>query len=714
MLLLKKSRDILLLSLIFLFGISGLAMAQVSAFTSLFADNIRFDSAAQRLIASGNVIVIFNDARLEADKIIYDAGLGRVFAEGGIRISGNGGDVFIADIAELSTNLQEGLIRGAKLLMANQFQISAAEIRRTEGRFNTLYRAVGSSCQVCFDRPVPMWQIRAARIIQDTERLRFYFEDARFDVFGVPVLYLPRLSMVAPSVTRATGLLAPLFVSSDVYGYAAKLPYFITFGDHADATIIPFGTSTGAFLLEAYYRQRYANGSVDIAGAFALTDNNGSAGHGFLSVDAIFDIGAGRQLYSDVKLTNNDGFLRRFGFDNSDRLVSSVGIRRYHETGFFEAGAVFFQSLRDDEVDAEVPFALPEINYRKTWDDNLMGGRIGVDVSSVGLFRRTGRDVFRLSGSADWSRDWTAAFGIRASAFAALHADAYRVWNDVGFDDRILFRITPLIGAEMRLPLVKNGKNNVLHVVEPVMQIVFAPDLAFNDSVPNEDSLQVEFDETNLFAINRFPGSDEFETGLRANIGVSYHRYDPSGWTLGVDVGQIFRFDDSGQFSSGSGLNGESSDILAAVSFELPSKVRVVTRLLMGGGFEVRRAESEVLLNFDRFSIDASYVYLAPDVTAGSLVERSEANIGATYQFQPNWLLKLDWRHDLIENQDIFAALGLTYGNECLEIDLSLSRRFTISNSVPAETSFDVSVRLAGFGGGLQNEWPAQRCLQVQ
>ncbi len=691
-----------------------MARAQANAFTSLIADNISYDSATQRLTASGNVVVVFEETRLEADTLTYDAGLERVFAEGNIRITDGNGDVFIADIAELSTDLREGLITGAKLLLSSQFQISAAEIRRTEGRFNTLYRSVGSSCQVCFGRPVPLWQIRASRIIHDTEAERFYFENARFDVLGFPVMYLPRLTMVDPSVKRATGLLAPAFISSDLYGFAVKQPYFITLGDHADATLTPFVTSSGAFLLEGEYRQVYANGHININAAFAFDNGEGGWGDGYMAVDTQFALSRDRELYADIKLANNDGFLRRFGFDQADRLVNTAGIRRYRDSGFFEIGAVFFQSLRDDEVDAEVPFALPEVSFRKTWEDPLLGGRIGVNFSSVGLFREIGRDVFRISGSADWRRDWNAPLGIRASTFAQIHANAYKVWDDITFGNDILLRITPVIGAEMRLPLVRYGDNNVLHVIEPVVQIVYAPELGFNDDVPNEDSLQVEFDETNLFSINRFPGYDQFETGFRANFGASYRRYDPSGWTLGLDIGQVFRLEANTQFSNGSGLAGLNSDTLAAVSFELPGKVRVINRLLIGQQFEVRRAESEILLNLDRVALDASFVFLAPDVTAGSLVARSEASFAASYRFRSNWEARVDWRRDLVESEDISAGLGLTYGNECVEIDLYLSRRFTNSISVPAETSLDVSVRLAGFGGGLQNEWPAQQCLQLQ
>ena len=44
------------------------------------------------------------------------------------------------------------------------------------------------------------------------------------------------------------------------------------------------------------------------------------------------------------------------------------------------------------------------------------------------------------------------------------------------------------------------------------------------------------------------------------------------------------------------------------------------------------------------------------------------------------------------------AGLGLEYANECMTVDLSLSRRYTSSTNVAPETSFGFAVQLAGFG----------------
>ena len=49
-------------------------------------------------------------------------------------------------------------------------------------------------------------------------------------------------------------------------------------------------------------------------------------------------------------------------------------------------------------------------------------------------------------------------------------------------------------------------------------------------------------------------------------------------------------------------------------------------------------------------------------------------------------------------DSNLRAGAGITYGNECAEFDLSVSRRYTSSDNVPPSTSIGFSLRLAGIG----------------
>ena len=104
----------------------------------------------------------------------------------------------------------------------------------------------------------------------------------------------------------------------------------------------------------------------------------------------------------------------------------------------------------------------------------------------------------------------------------------------------------------------------------------------------------VEFDEGNLFALDRFPGSDAVERGPRANVGISWTRFDPQGWSMGVTVGRVFREANLGQFGPGSGLAGAQSDWLAAANFTLADGLALTARLVMDDDFSLTKGEARV------------------------------------------------------------------------------------------------------------------------
>ncbi len=683
--------------------------AQSDAPISLLADAINLDQTTGLLSASGDVQVFFGEAVLNANSIVYDSRTALITAQGPITITGASGTVILADFAELSSDLQRGLIQGAKLLLADQMQLAATEFERTDGRFDTLTNVVTSTCQVCAARPVPVWQIRARQVIRDDEQKQIHFRSATFEVLGLPVFYLPYMRIPDPSVRRASGFLSPVILSSDYFGDGIKLPYYLVLGDHADATITPTLSFSGASIIDAEYRQRFANGGFDTFGAIAISDEFGEFGRGFLTVNGSFDIIDDVTLSFNATAISDNGFMRQYNYDDTDRIVSELKFSRYRNRSYFSLAAVIMNSLRDDENNDTIPLVFPEFSYRGYRTDQLLGGKLGYEFNTVGLSRVVGEDYLRIGAGVDYGVPIDLPLGLRASGFVNLDADIYRVWNSVDFPETPLISLHPSVGADIRWPLSKVTQN-ARHIFEPVIQLLYTADPAFNDLVPNEDSQQAEFDETNLFDLNRFPGRDVAETGFRANIGATYTIYDNDGWSLGLAGGLVVRSEPSDLFDEDTLLGGSRSDILGAVSFEYAPNFNVIGRFLFDDSFDFKRSETQFSTSFDKWDIGGSFVYLAADSLALASDERSEGTIDAQYRIADNWALDFDWKRDLLENRDVSAGIGATYGNECIEIGLSLSRRFTSSNNVVPSTDFNLTVQLAGFGGSSSNEWPAAQC----
>ncbi len=226
----------------------------------------------------------------------------------------------------------------------------------------------------------------------------------------------------------------------------------------------------------------------------------------------------------------------------------------------------------------------------------------------------------------------------------------------------------------------------------------------------NEDSVLVEFDQGNLFALNRFPGADAVERGVRANLGVHYLRRDPSGWTLGATVGRVIRARDLTQFTAGSGLDGRNSNWLAAWQLTHANGTQLTSRLLLDDGFGLTKAEMLLAHDRPRYGLEAGLLYHKADPAEGRLIDTREVVFdGRVALGQAGWQAQLSNRYDLEARRASNAGLGLVFRNECLSVDVSLSRRFTSSTSVRPTTDLSVSLQLLGFGGSMA-PGPARQC----
>jgi LPS-assembly protein len=176
-------RPLILSILLALAGLSAhQAMAQeppaVSA--TLLANRI-FLSGQGLLVAEGAVEVFYGTVRLSATRITYDSSGDRLSIEGPIRLTESGSidSVLLADAAELSADLRDGILVSARMVLAQQLQLAANSIERREGRFTSFERVIASSCQICAANPTPLWEIRAARVTHDSQTRQLHFEHAQ-------------------------------------------------------------------------------------------------------------------------------------------------------------------------------------------------------------------------------------------------------------------------------------------------------------------------------------------------------------------------------------------------------------------------------------------------------------------------------------------------------------------------------------------------------
>lgn len=694
--------------------------ASAQEVASLISDRLEI-TGGSNLIADGNVEVFYQGRRLKAERIVFDQATARLEITGPIVLTeADGNTVFLASQADIAADLSEGILTSARLVLNRQLQLAANQITRIGGRESRLETVAVSSCKICKGDPTPLWEIRARTVTHDEVKRQLYFDQAQFRLAGVPVFYIPRLRMPDPTLDRSIGFLVPTLRTTSNLGTGINLPYFIPLGESADLTLIPYITSLQSRTLGFRYRQAFATGTIEANGAITrdeilLGDRN------YLFVDGRFDLPRGFDLFIKGQIVSDPAYLLDYGIGNFDRLESRIEANRTRRNEYISARIISFQTLRDTEDDQTIPSLVADLTFHRRFTPNIIGGEGGLLLQTHSHDRRStnpldgldidtvadGRDVSRISARIDWRRAFLFPLGVKATVMGEATADAFKVVRDLGFAGQTT-RTHMIGGVELRWPLVKVGASGATQVIEPVVQMIWAP--SGGESLLNEDSVLVEFDEGNLFSLDRFPGSDAVERGRRINVGITWTRHDPAGWSIGVTLGRVFREADPAQFGVGSGLDGQTSDWLAAVNFDWQNGLALTGRAVVNDDMDLTKGEARLTYSGAKTAVAGALIWAVADPLESRPDPTQELSLDARRRFGTNWTGMFNSRYDFASDQGTVAGLGLEFQNECALFGVSLSRRFTSSTSVTPTTAFSLRLDLVGFGSGAGG--PARTCRQ--
>lgn len=706
---LKGFRGVLAIGLLLMSStLASLAQTAPQSVT-LIADQVTVERDGV-LIAEGSVEVFAEGRRLRASRIVYDQEADRLSIEGPILLSDGPETLILASAAELTPDLREGLVSSVRIILDQRLQIAAAEGQRQQGRFTDLRQAVATSCEVCKPGEPPLWQIRAKRVIHDQERERIYFQNARFHILNVPVFYLPALSTPEPGVLRARGFLVPSTNTSDLFGTGFKTPYFIPMGDHADLTLTPYVATDldEAFTrtLEARYRQAFVNGSIRFNGAISSDSVLPDRPRAYLFGSGAFDLPHRTKLEFGIELVRDDAYLNDYDFSGKDRLENTFSLTRVVEDTRATGEVIVFKSLRQDEDNDTIPVLVGDIRFDKRWTLDNQSGFVDATLVAHGHRRPSdenivGRDSAHLRGHLRWSNEKTFGPGIRLGADARAIADAKHILQDDRFDEWQA-SVTPGLALTASLPTSRPGANGASQLLEPIAQLVWTAD--YDIEAPNDDSTQPAFDAGNLFGFRRFPGLDRVEDGLRANVALRWQYLQPTGWTVGLTVGRVYRSREIDLFSGGTGLSGVRSDWLAQVDLDLGRNFTFRSLTLIDDTSLATLNETRLAYTSTGFDLSAGYVWQEEDPSLGQDEDLSEVTLDASYRISRAWSAELDLRRDLIAERTVRAGFGLSYRNECVRVDFSGLRRFRNTADAEPTLTYGITVSLSGFGtsGGPQ------------
>ncbi len=694
----------------------------------LQADDLVYDNKNNRVVATGNVEIYYNDNVLLANQVIYDKNANTLTAIGNVRLKESDGSVVNADRLTLSSNFRDGFIRSLRTLTQDDARVAATNAYRKDG--NTVYEnGVLTSCKPCEEHPErpPLWRVKSTRIIHDKEEQTIYFENAQFEFYGVPVAWFPFFYTPDPSVKQKSGFLPPNWGSnSSSLGYFLTTPFYWAISPSYDLTLSPTFTTNAGVLMQADWNQRLWNGAyeVKLAGAYNnsaqdfLGDRNwrGSVDtRGDFALNGVWHFGWNAIIESD------DTFRRFYMIDDlfATQRVSTLYLRGQGETNYFNLAFAQYGNLTGDTYVYETgtyqksitATAYPTLDYNYIHNKPILGGELSVDVNALALSVNdpatattptTRGTIDHIVTQAEWRRTLTDDLGERFTPFLLARGDVYNTSSFVDVDGvtgsaDTFTRQMVGVGLDYSYPFVSHGENSS-QVIEPRVQIISRAG-GSNKNVPNEDSQSLVFDDTLLFDINKFSGYDRMETGTRTNIGVQYTYQNYNGVSVRAVGGESVQLAGQNPYDPTTGLGADRSDYVLGAYLDYKNRFRLLTQF--------RFNEADLSLSSQSYSAQTklgffegtiSYVAVAAQPQLGFPTPRDEIAGFAAVKLNDEWTIFGDLRYDIDTDQWVRNSAGIQYADECFIASVTYQQTYTTYLDLLPSTSFIFRLGFKGFG----------------
>lgn len=682
----------------------------------LQGDELIYQSSGDSVIARGNVEIYYNNYVLTADEVTYDQSANTLTAAGNVVLKEPGGTVVRADRYTLTDDFRDGFVQSLSVVTSDETRIAARKAIRRDGNVTAFRDGKFTPCKSKGGMP-PLWCISSQRVIHDKNAGLITYQDAAFELFGAPVLYLPYFQHPDTTKKRQSGFLFPQYGSSEDLGFAVEVPYYFALAPNYDFTFRPMYTSQQGVLWQGDWRHRLANGYYNLT--FAAIDQDAAkldsvvdparkeeldGLRGSIETDGQFSLSSWWRFGWDITLETDDTFRRFYKLDSvflTDR-INNIYLRGQSDRNYFGAELYHFGGLLLNDTPQSESRVHPVIDYNVVATEPVLGGEVRWDTNILSfsrddfLFDDTSRqDLNRVVSELKWRKRFIDQLGITYTPFAHLRGDIYQLNNFVdpitgeAISNDATARGLATGGVTVAYPWVAATAGST-HTIEPIGQIIGRQESVEQDRLPNEDAKSLVFDDTNLFEVDKYSGYDRVETGTRANVGVQYSFQLNDGGHARVLAGQSFQLSGENAFSTpgldvdgnfvnnpSSGLETDRSDYVLGAYLAPTENLQVISQSRFDhDDFDLRRQDTAANLSIGPLTAYGTYAFVASDAEDGTEETEQEIYGGASLQLTDNWRLSGQIRYDFDESRRVSDEIRLRYADECFVLTASYVETF--------------------------------------
>ncbi|WP_247711109.1 LPS-assembly protein LptD [Qipengyuania vesicularis] len=691
------------------------------------ADILSYDSDADLTTAEGNVVLRSGDRSLRADSVSWSQRTGVIVASGNVRFVDENGNQLFTERVELTDEFEAGAMEDLLLALRQGGRLAANRgVRESDGSI-ALEQAAYSACAVVDPQGCnkdPSWRITADRVIYDPSKSKVSFRGAYLELFGTRLIPLPGLS-VRTDGGAVSGFLVPDIRVSESNGVEVSGSYFVRLADNRDLTLSAYVFSKTAPMVSAQWRHLTEKGAYQITGYathsrrisnFTGVTTSEADPRGYLFANGKLQFDPYWSLTGSVRLASDKTFLRRYDISRDDRLRSTINLERITPNSYFSAAGWATQTLRLNQEQNTVPVALPLVDWRRRLDDPVLGGRFDLQLNSLAVVRKVGQETERAFAQGQWSRRTITGLGQLVTATALVRGDVYHSDGNE-LNPTAAYRGNPgwearaiALGAlDVEWPFAGEFLGGE-QVFTPRVQLVVTPPVE-NLDIPNEDARAIDLEDSNLFALNRFPGYDRIEDGARVTYGFDWKLRRP-GLEIFTTLGQSYRLDnDRDIFPDGTGLSEKVSDFVGRTEVRYRDFLKFAHRYRLDkDNLAVRRNEFDATVGTSRTYAEIGYLRLNRNIdTIEDLQDREELRAAVRVAFANYWSVFGSGVFNLTDREEdptlssdgfqpIRTRLGVAYQDDCLEMGLTWRRDYVSAGDARRGDTFQLYFSLKNLG----------------
>jgi LPS-assembly protein len=394
-----------------------------------------------------------------------------------------------------------------------------------------------------------------------------------------------------------------------------------------------------------------------------------------------------------------------------------VDVERIDDNSYLSIAGWATQTLRVADNQGQVPVALPAIDYRRRFPGTVAGGKLEFQANSLAILRSEGQDTQRAFASAQWDMRRLTNMGQEVTLTGLVRGDVYHS-SDNALTATAIYRGNPgwqtrgiaTAALDIKWPLVGRFMNGA-QVITPRIQIAASPHLR-NLIVPNEDSRAIDLQDGNLFALNRFPGYDRVEDGVRFTYGLDW-QFEAPRWRVKSSLGQSLRLTSNPTLlPDGTGLANKVSDIVGRTEVQYRNFVKLTHRFRLDkDSLAFRRNELDAAIGSQRTYLEVGYSLLNRNIssTIEDLKDSEELRVAGRVAFANYWSLFGSGVFSVggTSNQTQTVArkfeplrtrLGVAYQDDCLELGLTWRRDFVTTGDAKRGDTFEFRFAFRNLG----------------